>query len=93
MGWGRNRSGSMRNALVALFHFRCARYGMLTYFTHTHTHTLSLSHTQKVAVLVSDMAGFTRLTRKYGILHFASLILFMRSVVRPILLDYGVWVE
>eukprot|EP00047_Mylnosiga_fluctuans_P006102 m.244827 g.244827 ORF g.244827 m.244827 type:complete len:813 (+) comp14542_c0_seq1:91-2529(+) len=40
---------------------------------------------KKVAVFISDMSGFTRLTRKHGILHFASLIIAMRTIVRPIL--------
>jgi class 3 adenylate cyclase len=31
----------------------------------------------------SDMSGFTRLTKKYGILHFLGMIMKMRSIVRP----------
>ena len=38
-----------------------------------------------VAVLVSDLSGFTSTTRKYGILHFASIILRMRQLCLPIL--------
>eukprot|EP00940_MAST-03C_sp_MAST-3C-sp2_P000665 g665.t1 len=33
----------------------------------------------------SDMSGFTRLTKKHGILHFLGMILKMRSIVRPII--------
>jgi class 3 adenylate cyclase len=44
---------------------------------------------QKVAILVSDMSGFTRLTRQYGIIHFASIIIRMRQLCLPILHHYG----
>ncbi len=36
------------------------------------------------AVLVLDSSGFTRMTRKYGIIHFLSLVVAMRDIVRPI---------
>lgn len=42
------------------------------------------SGSQQCAVLISDMSGFTRLTKQYGIVHFASLIVVMRAIVRPI---------
>lgn len=35
------------------------------------------------------MSGFTRLTRKRGILHFAALLVAMRAVVRPVLRANG----
>ena len=35
------------------------------------------------AALVTDMSGFTRMTRQYGIVHFASLIVKMRSLFMP----------
>lgn len=38
-----------------------------------------------VAVLVSDMSGFTRLTREHGILHVASIIVRARQLCYPIL--------
>lgn len=44
---------------------------------------------QKTAILVSDMSGFTRLTRQYGIIHFASIIIRMRQLCLPILHHYG----
>ena len=37
----------------------------------------------------SDMSGFTRLTKKHGILHFLGMIMKMRSIVRPIIKDAG----
>uniref|UniRef100_A0A7S1CAA5 Guanylate cyclase domain-containing protein n=1 Tax=Bicosoecida sp. CB-2014 TaxID=1486930 RepID=A0A7S1CAA5_9STRA len=37
----------------------------------------------RLAVLVSDMSGFTRLTRKLGAHHFASLIMQMRRLMEP----------
>ena len=41
-----------------------------------------------VAVMVSDLSGFTSTTRKYGIVHFASIIVRMRQLVLPILHHY-----
>ena len=41
-----------------------------------------------VAVLVSDLSGFTSTTRKYGIVHFASVIVRMRQYL-PILKRRG----
>ncbi len=46
-------------------------------------------HMDEVAVLVSDLHGFTSTTRKYGIIHFASIIMRMRQLVLPILNHYG----
>ena len=42
-----------------------------------------------VAVLVSDLSGFTSTTRKYGILHFASIIVRMRQLCLPIFHRHG----
>ena len=42
-----------------------------------------------VAVLVSDLSGFTSTTRKYGIVHFASVIVRMRQLCLPILKRRG----
>lgn len=36
------------------------------------------------AVMVLDSSGFTRLTRKHGIIHFMSLIVAMRDIIEPI---------
>ena len=36
-------------------------------------------------VFNSDMSGFTRLTKKHGILHFLAMIVKMRSMVGPII--------
>ena len=45
-------------------------------------------HDREVAVLVSDLSGFTSTTRKYGIVHFASIIVRMRQLVLPIFTKY-----
>jgi len=42
-----------------------------------------------VAVLVSDLSGFTSTTRKHGIVHFASVIVRMRQLCLPILKRRG----
>jgi class 3 adenylate cyclase len=42
-----------------------------------------------VGIIVSDMSGFTRLTREHGAIHFASLIIRMRQICLPILHHYG----
>lgn len=44
---------------------------------------------QEVACLISDMSGFTKLTRKYGIIHFASIIARFRQITMPIMKKYG----
>jgi len=36
------------------------------------------------AVLVLDSSGFTRITKSHGIIHFLSLVVAMRDIVRPI---------
>ena len=41
-----------------------------------------------VAILVSDLRGFTSTTRRYGIVHFASIIVRMRQLVLPIFQKY-----
>jgi len=46
---------------------------------------LSDLSSREVAVFVSDLSGFTKSTRKYGIAHTASAILRMRQLVHPIL--------
>lgn len=43
----------------------------------------------KRAVFVSDMSGFTRITRRMGIIHFASLIIKMRELMWPLLVHFG----
>ena len=45
---------------------------------------------REVAVLVSDLSGFTSMTRKYGITHFASIIVRMRQLVLPSFHRYDV---
>eukprot|EP00547_Thalassionema_nitzschioides_P004212 CAMPEP_0194217550 /NCGR_PEP_ID=MMETSP0156-20130528/21591_1 /TAXON_ID=33649 /ORGANISM="Thalassionema nitzschioides, Strain L26-B" /LENGTH=521 /DNA_ID=CAMNT_0038946633 /DNA_START=44 /DNA_END=1606 /DNA_ORIENTATION=+ len=42
-----------------------------------------------IAVLVSDLSGFTSTTRKHGIVHFASVIVRMRQLVLPIFEKYN----
>ena len=53
-----------------------------------HAHVQNFINTdysdREVAVLVSDLRGFTSTTRKYGIVHFASIIVRMRQLVLPI---------
>ena len=44
---------------------------------------------QEICVLVSDLSGFTRLTRKYGVIHFASVIVRKRQLCLPILHRHG----
>lgn len=44
----------------------------------------------KVAILVSDMSGFTRLTREHGIVHFAAIIIRFRQICLPILHHFNV---
>jgi class 3 adenylate cyclase len=41
------------------------------------------------AVLVMDMSGFSRLTLKYGIVHYLSMVLRMQLVSQPIIEQYG----
>ena len=50
---------------------------------------ITVDYTEReVAVLVSDLRGFTSTTRKYGIVHFASIIVRMRQLVLPIFKKY-----
>jgi len=42
-----------------------------------------------VTVLVSDLSGFTSTTRKYGIIHMASIIVRMRQLCLPIFKNRG----
>jgi adenylate cyclase len=41
------------------------------------------------AVMVLDMSGFSRLTIRYGIIHFLAMIHRMNSVVAPVVEEYG----
>lgn len=43
-------------------------------------------------VLVLDMFGFSLLTRKYGIIHYLSMIRRMQLTVEPIITGHGGWV-
>lgn len=45
---------------------------------------------REVSVLVSDLSGFTRTTRKHGITHFASIIVRMRQLVLPWFHERGI---
>jgi len=40
---------------------------------------------KKVAILVLDMSGFSRLTQRYGIIHYLAMIRRMRRVVAPVI--------
>jgi adenylate cyclase len=44
---------------------------------------------RKVAVLVLDMVGFSRLTIKYGIIHYLAMIEQMEDAARPAIVDNG----
>lgn len=43
---------------------------------------------QEQAVFVLDMSGFTRLTRKYGIIHYLSMVRRMQLTTAPIVKSY-----
>lgn len=45
---------------------------------------------QQMAVLVTDMSGFTSLINRHGVVHFASIILRTRQICLPILHRFGV---
>ena len=47
-------------------------------------------YTGEKAVLVSDMSGFTRLTRQCGIIHFTGLIMQMRHLFARVFAHYDV---
>lgn len=55
---------------------------------HLREHLLHTWSGGQVACLVSDMSGFTKLTRKYGIIHFASIIARFRQITLPIMKRY-----
>lgn len=44
---------------------------------------------KKVAVFVLDMSGFSRLTQRYGIIHYLAMIRRMRAVVGPVVKRNG----
>ena len=44
---------------------------------------------QKVAVLILDMCGFSRLTVKYGIIHYLAMIVQMEEAARPAVIANG----
>jgi class 3 adenylate cyclase len=44
-----------------------------------------------LTVLVTDMSGFTRLTKARGIIHFVGLMLTMRSIGMPLFRENGAW--
>eukprot|EP01062_Namystynia_karyoxenos_P059794 TRINITY_DN5120_c2_g1_i1.p1 TRINITY_DN5120_c2_g1~~TRINITY_DN5120_c2_g1_i1.p1 ORF type:complete len:532 (+),score=87.10 TRINITY_DN5120_c2_g1_i1:129-1724(+) len=46
----------------------------------------------ETAILCTDMSGFSRLTKKYGILHYLTLIMKQREVWDAVLPRYGGWV-
>jgi class 3 adenylate cyclase len=53
--------------------------------------TVMHSHVEQTecVILVTDLSGFTRLTKQYGILHFLRLVLKCRSVIVPLVIQYG----
>lgn len=46
---------------------------------------------RKLVILTTDMSGFTRLTKTYGILHFLRLVLKARSLMLPAMAKVGGW--
>jgi len=46
---------------------------------------------KEVVILTTDMSGFTRLTKKYGILHFLRLVLEARGIILPAMAEVGGW--
>ncbi|MFZ2803672.1 MAG: adenylate/guanylate cyclase domain-containing protein, partial [Patescibacteria group bacterium] len=44
---------------------------------------------KKVAIFVLDMSGFSRLTQRYGIIHYLAMIRSMRRVVSPVVAKNG----
>lgn len=44
---------------------------------------------QKYAIMTTDMSGFTRLTKTYGILHFLRLVMKARAIVLPEMAKVG----
>lgn len=46
---------------------------------------------KEVVILTTDMSGFTRLTKRYGILHFLRLVLQARRILLPAMADVGGW--
>jgi len=45
----------------------------------------------ELVIVTTDMSGFTRLTKQYGILHFLRLVWKARSIVLPALQQHGGW--
>lgn len=44
---------------------------------------------QRVAVLILDMCGFSRLTIRYGIIHYLAMVVQMEEAARPAVLNNG----
>src|SRR5512134_2036313 len=51
--------------------------------------TLWSSYGAEYAVFVLDMSGFSLLTRKYGIVHYLSMVRRMQMTTEPIVKSYG----
>lgn len=51
--------------------------------------TLWENYGQEQTVFVLDMSGFSRLTRKYGIIHYLSMVRRMQLTSEPIVKSYG----
>jgi len=47
--------------------------------------------TQDLTIMVTDMSGFTRLTKTYGILHFLRLVFATRFIMLPAMEKLGGW--
>ncbi len=44
---------------------------------------------RELAILISDMSGFSRITKEYGIIHFLSLIAKQHELVLPVIPGHG----
>lgn len=53
------------------------------------TGTHGVMETSSLVIMVTDMSGFTKLTKKYGILHFLRLVLKARSIMLPAMAKVG----
>jgi len=45
----------------------------------------------ELVIMTTDMSGFTRLSKQYGILHFLRLVFKARAIILPALQNHGGW--
>ena len=56
---------------------------------HRIENTLWAEYGAEYAVFILDMSGFSMLTRKYGIVHYLSMVRRMQLTTKPIVKSYG----